>query len=282
MRDQSDRNTIIHSKACMRRVDQQGDWPQSWKDSYAYDREEIYGEISNWGYAYAYENRRRQTLRLLTDVLPVGARILDLAAAQGNFTLALAEMGYEVTWNDLREELADYVRLKHERGQIHFAPGNAFDLRFPSLFDAVLMTEAIEHVAHPDEFLAKAAALVKPGGYIVLTTPNGAYFKNSLPKFSECADRSAYEPDQFKPGAEGHIFLLHPDEIHVLAKPAGLYIEAIELFTNPLTAGHMKSERLLRVLPRRWIEMCENATQHLPASLKEKALVQMAVRFRKP
>jgi len=48
----------------MRRVDRQDDWPQSWKDSYAYDRQEIYGEISNHGYACAYENRRRQTPRL--------------------------------------------------------------------------------------------------------------------------------------------------------------------------------------------------------------------------
>src|SRR5713101_6933991 len=134
----------------MRRVTPQHAWPQSWKDSYAYDREEIYGEIFNYGYAYAYANRRRQTLRLLTEVLRPGAPILDLAAAQGNFSLALAEMGYEVTWNDLRAELADYVRSKHDRGQIHFASGNAFDLRFPSLFDAVLITEIIEHVAHPN------------------------------------------------------------------------------------------------------------------------------------
>jgi 2-polyprenyl-3-methyl-5-hydroxy-6-metoxy-1,4-benzoquinol methylase len=265
----------------MRRVDRQDDWVQSWKDSYAYDREEIYGEISNWGYAYAYKNRRRQTLRLLTDVLPVGARILDLAAAQGNFTLALAEMGYEVTWNDLREELADYVRLKHERGQIHFAPGNAFHLHFPSLFDAALLTEAIEHVAHPDEFLAKAAALVKPGGYLLMTTPNGAYFRNSLPKFSDCADPSVYEATQFRPDAEGHIFLLHPDEIHVLAKRAALHVDVIKLFTNPLTAGHMKTKRLLRILPKHWIDMLETATQQLPSPLKQKALVQMAVRFRR-
>lgn len=172
----------------MRRVDRQDDWPQSWKDSYAYDREEIYGEISNHGYACAYENRRRQTLRLLTEVLAPGARILDLAGAQGNFSLTLAEMGYDVTWNDLREEIVDYVRLKYERGQLQFAPGNVFDLRFPFLFDAVLITEVIEHVAHPDEFLAKAADLVKPCGSIVLTTPNGAYFRNYLPKFSDCAN----------------------------------------------------------------------------------------------
>jgi 2-polyprenyl-3-methyl-5-hydroxy-6-metoxy-1,4-benzoquinol methylase len=268
--------------AIVKHIDWKEEWPQSWKDSYAYDREEIYGEISNWGYAYAYENRRRQTLRLLTDVLPVGARILDLAAAQGNFTLAFAEMGYEVTWNDLRDELADYVRLKHDRGQIHFAPGNAFDLGFPSLFDAVLITEAIEHVAHPDEFVAKAATLVKSGGYLLVTTPNGAYFRNSLPKFSDCADPSIYESIQFKPDAAGHIFLLHPDEIHVLAKSAGMYTDVVELFTNPLAAGHLKTERLLRVLPKRWVDMLEKATQYLPLSLKEKVLVQMAVRFRKP
>jgi len=266
----------------MKRVDRREDWPQSWKTSYVYDREEIYGEMSNHGYAYAYQNRRRQTLDLLTEVLAPGARVLDIAAAQGNFSLALAEMGYDVTWNDLREELADYVRLKHERGSIQFAPGNAFDLQFPPLFDAVLITEVIEHVAHPDEFVAKAAAFVKPGGYIVMTTPNGAYFKNSAPKFSECADPSVYETGQFQPDGEGHIFLLHLDEIPLLAQRADVEVDAVKLFTNSLTAGHVKTARLLRILPRPCIDVLETAIQKLPAWIKEKVLVQLAVRFRKP
>src|SRR3954464_5143664 len=183
----------------MKRVQLQPDWPQSWKESHFYDQSEIYGEISHHGYAYAYENRRRETLRLLTEALSPGARILDVAAAQGNFSLTLAERGFDVTWNDLRAELADYVRLKHEHGKIEFAPGNAFDLAFPGRFDALLITEIIEHVAHPDDFLAKAAALVRPGGYIVMTTPNGGFFKNRLPKFSDCPDPSAFESIQFKP-----------------------------------------------------------------------------------
>ncbi len=160
----------------MKRVYLDDSWPDSWKYSYPYDLEEVYGESKNLGYTYAYSNRRRHALRLVTEVVAPGARILDIAAAQGNFSLALAEMGYKVTWNDLRGELADYVRLKHERGDVEFAPGNAFDLTFPVLFDAVLITEVIEHVAHPDQFLANTARLVRPGGHIVMTTPNGAHF----------------------------------------------------------------------------------------------------------
>ena len=112
----------------MKHPELQADWPTSWRESYPYDCEEIWGEIRSRGYSYAYENRRRVTLALISDVLAPGVRVLDVAAAQGNFSLTLAEMGYRVTWNDIREELAGYVQLKHERGEIEYAPGNVFDL----------------------------------------------------------------------------------------------------------------------------------------------------------
>src|SRR5439155_10644657 len=143
-----------------------------------------FGEIRNRGYAYAYARRRDETLALIQKVAQPPQSILDVAAAQGNFSLALAELGYSVTWNDIREELADYVRLKYERGSLEFAPGNAFELGFENRFDIVLITEIIEHVAHPDQFLRQVAQLVKPGGHIVMTTPNGGYFLNRLPRFS--------------------------------------------------------------------------------------------------
>lgn len=256
-------------------------WPDSWKYSYPYDLEEVYGEIAHRGYAYAYDNRRRQTLDLLTSVLPAGARILDVAAAQGNFSLALAELGYDVTWNDLRADLADYVRLKHERGTVTYAPGNAFELALAP-FDAVLIAEVIEHVAHPDEFLVNAARLVRPGGYVVVTTPNGAYVRNTLPTFSECPDPSAYESAQFQPDADGHIFLLHPEELASLAARAGLQMDALRLFTNPLTNGYLKLGGLLRLLPRRAVQAIERASQRLPAPIRRRTFLQMAARLRKP
>jgi 2-polyprenyl-3-methyl-5-hydroxy-6-metoxy-1,4-benzoquinol methylase len=266
----------------MKRLQPAPDWPQSWKDSYLYDLQEIYGQVAHRGYAYAYQNRRAVTLEILGEVLAPGARVLDVAGAQGNFSLALAEMGYRVTWNDLREELAGYVRLKHERGDLEYMPGNMFELRADPLFDAVLITEVIEHVAHPDQFLQQAAALVRPGGYVVMTTPNGRYFRNTLPRFSECDDASRYEAVQFRPNADGHIFLLHPDEVEALARRAGLEVEAVSLFTNSLTSGHMKTELALAFLPERAVRAVDRATRALPRRLQEICLVHMAARFRRP
>lgn len=265
----------------MKRVYPEESWPDSWKYSYPYDLEEIYGATISPGYASAYRLRRTETLRLIEEVLPKNSSILDMGAAQGNFSLALAELGHHVTWNDLRADLADYVRLKYEYGDISYAPGNAFELNFAVPFDGVLITEIIEHVAHPDDFLRKCAQLVKPGGVIIMTTPNGAYFRNHLPKFSDCADPSAYESVQFKPNSDGHIFLLHPEEVGMLADRAGLVLEKRVLFMNPLSIGHVKTALLLRILPQSLVRGLETLTQHLPWSLQRKFLFQMAAVYRR-
>jgi len=253
-----------------------------WKLAYEYDLVEIYGGRTNLGHSYAYKHRLARTLELVASVASPGARVLDVAASQGNFSLALAEMGFEVTWNDLNARLVDYVRLKHESGTIAYAPGNIFELTFPQLFDVVVITEVIEHVAHPDRFLAHAATLVKPGGYVVMTTPNGKYFNNKLPKFSACADPSVYEAIQFKPDANGHIFLLHPDEIPPLAAQAALQIEALSMFNNPMSAGQLKSGPALRALPPAFVDGAERLSRRLPPPLAERLLVQMSVLFKKP
>jgi 2-polyprenyl-6-hydroxyphenyl methylase/3-demethylubiquinone-9 3-methyltransferase len=265
----------------MKRIYIETSWPETWKYSYLFDLQEIWGEVKQRGYTYGYHNRRNKAIALIQEVLPPGSTVLDVAAAQGNFSLALAEVGYKVTWNDLREDLAEYVKQKYEFGEINFVPGNVFDLDFPYQFDCVLITEIIEHVAHPDQFLSSIANLVKPGGYIVMSTPNGAYFRNSLPKFSQCDDPSKFESIQFAPNSDGHIFLLWPEEIVWLANQSGLILEKHEVFTNPLTAGHIKLELALKFLPESFVMDLENITQSLPPSIKKKITTSSVSRFRK-
>jgi 2-polyprenyl-3-methyl-5-hydroxy-6-metoxy-1,4-benzoquinol methylase len=265
----------------MKQITLDAAWPTSWKDSFRYDAQEIYQQISCLGYVYAYWNRLKHTIEAVQHFVPPGGKILDLAAAQGNFTLTLAERGYEVTWNDLREELAGYVALKHEKGVVEYRPGNAFDLEFPYKFDAVLITEIIEHVAHPDQFLRKVAGLVVPNGHIIMTTPNGEYFRNHLPKFSDCPDPSQFENVQFQPNSDGHIFLLHTDELSPLASQADLSIRHLELFTNSLTNGHVKTETLLKILPRSFVNLVERLTAQTKGWVSRKLNVHMLAVFQK-
>ncbi len=264
----------------MRRPPLDSTWPDSWKLSHHYDQLEQLGAAQRTGYVYTYRERWRRTLNLVRRAAPPPAKVLDVAAAQGNFSLALAELGYDVTWNDLREELAGYVRLKHERGTLHFAPGNAFELGFRECFDIVLITEVIEHVAHPDQFLAQVAQMVQPGGHVILTTPNGAYFRNPLPRFSDHPDPSSFESAQFRPDSDGHIFLLHEDEIRSLAELSGLDVVDIDIFANALTNGHMKTAPLLRVLPPRVVRAIERMTQALPFRSRQHASLAALLRKR--
>jgi len=248
----------------MKRVLFNDAWPESWQLSHGYDLLEVYGERARSGYACAYAERRRHTLEMVQRAVPPPARVLDVAAGQGNFTLALAELGYEVTWNDLRVDLAAYVQLKHERGTVHYASGNVLDLGFRECFDVALMTEVIEHVAHPDECLSHIARMVRPGGYVVMSTPNGGYILNALPVFSTHPDPGVFEAQQFEANAEGHIFLLHDHEIGPLAAQAGLGVVEHRVFTNILTNGHLKTGFLLRVLPRGVVAGLEAFTRRVP------------------
>jgi hypothetical protein len=72
---------------------------------------------------------------------------------------------------------------------------------------------------------------------------------------------------------------LHPDEVEVLANRVGLRLDHFILFTNSLTNGHVKTEPLLKLLPKTMVDFVERLTDSLPRPVKEKLLVHMAARF---
>lgn len=112
--------------------------------------------------------------------LPDDTRVLDVGAHWLHQTLLYAIEGFEVTALDLPATFdlpmvralaqAHRIRLLSNRDLEH---PNALDDVPEDTFDFVLFTEVIEHLAfNPVEMWCQIYRVMKPGGRIVVTTPN--------------------------------------------------------------------------------------------------------------
>jgi 2-polyprenyl-3-methyl-5-hydroxy-6-metoxy-1,4-benzoquinol methylase len=164
-------------------------------------------------------------------------RILDIGCAQGTLALLLAEDGKQVTAVDIRASFIDYAKTRYERGDIRFIAGNAFDLDLGD-FDLVFANQIIEHLVYPAEFLRKIAAFARPGGVLVVSTPNHDYFRSPLPSFTEIGDPRQHEHRQFSAGGGDHFFAYTEGELRAAARDAGLDVLEMRTFESPFISGH--------------------------------------------
>lgn len=101
-----------------------------------------------------------------------GLTVLDLGCGGGLVTEPMARLGAAVTGLDAAEESVRAARAHAE------AVGLAVDYRVGAVdtaagaYDVVLALEIVEHVADLHAFCEAAAALVKPGGMMIVSTIN--------------------------------------------------------------------------------------------------------------
>lgn len=104
-----------------------------------------------------------------------GKRALDVGCGAGLLTEPLARLGAEVTGIDAAPE-SIAVAKAHAAGQgltIDYRAGEVSQLEAEAKrFDLVTSMEVIEHVADPATFVSALAALLAPGGLLVVSTPN--------------------------------------------------------------------------------------------------------------
>jgi 2-polyprenyl-3-methyl-5-hydroxy-6-metoxy-1,4-benzoquinol methylase len=71
-------------------------------------------------------------------------------------------------------ELANVAPLTHRCGVQSVMGGDAENLAFATeSFDLVLASEVVEHLWNPQNFFNEAYRILKPSGYLILSTPEG-------------------------------------------------------------------------------------------------------------
>jgi cyclopropane fatty-acyl-phospholipid synthase-like methyltransferase len=121
---------------------------------------------------HAASNLHKSCLSVIDSLdLPGSARVLDLGAGEGAFSMRLLDRGHDVVAVEL-----DPTRFKLGIPNYNLDLNDDFQAevsnRCGDQFDLVVAIEIIEHLANPRHFITNCLGLLKPDGFLVLTTPN--------------------------------------------------------------------------------------------------------------
>jgi 2-polyprenyl-6-hydroxyphenyl methylase/3-demethylubiquinone-9 3-methyltransferase len=170
-----------------------------------------------------------------------GKRALDVGCGAGLLTEPLARLGADVTGVDAAPE-SIAVAKAHAAGQglvIDYRAGELSQLAAEGkVFDLVTSMEVVEHVADPATFVAGLAALLAPGGLLVVSTPNRTPLSRlAMITLGEGLGR-------IPKGTHDWNKFLTPDELEQMLSDAGLQvIDRKGLSFSPIK-GFMLSDNL--------------------------------------
>ncbi|GAC1465134.1 MAG: hypothetical protein NVSMB9_04450 [Isosphaeraceae bacterium] len=179
----------------------------------------------------------RMVARALADRGVAGGSLVDVGCGRGGL------------WPFVRERFANYMGVDVVAYEGFPAEGRfvAVDVDSGAIpladvaFDVVASIETIEHLDGPRRFVAELVRLLKPGGWLLVTTPN----QLSLHSLVSLVLRGYFSAFHESPGLyPAHITALVETDLLRIAREQGLVDAAIHYSNHgrvPLTSGHYPS-----------------------------------------
>jgi len=131
----------------------------------------------------ADEEARRVTARTILKkigryIAPHG-HLLDVGCGAGIFVSEAARCGWDAAGLEASVRAVEWGR---EKFGISLTTGNmdSFKTMPPETFDVITMFDVIEHVADPAQFIELVSRVLKPSGWLIITTPK---FDSFLARF---------------------------------------------------------------------------------------------------
>jgi ubiquinone/menaquinone biosynthesis C-methylase UbiE len=160
--------------------------------------------------------------------LTAGSKLLEIGCGAGNLLMqAVVRDSFPVAL-DLSMQALTFVRSRFEEavsgpdapcasacvqsiGELLPLPGNTFD--------CVILSEVIEHLPAPEVSILEAARVLRPGGRLLVTTPN---YHSLWPVMEWMVDRSNKAPQM---AGEQHISRFNPKALRRLLADCRLDVE---------------------------------------------------------
>lgn len=175
------------------------------------------------------------------------ASLLDVGCSSGALLGIAKNMGFEVSGVEPAARAAQTAKGKG----FNVFQGYLKDAGYQdNAFDVITLFELLEHIAEPVELLAECRRILKPGGIIILNTPNAASWTAGFM-------REHWDGFSLK-NMGGHISFFSPRSIRLLGNRAKLEVVKIETRNvrffekenrNPFVYRFMKTLAELLALP---------------------------------
>ncbi len=149
------------------------DFPESYVNSF-------YEEQAGGGYALSkehffwwHESMKDSNRHILSLLGPANSRkMLDAGCGGGTFLVDARDAGWTVSGLEINAEFPEFCRK--DLGIDDVKIGLVTDPPFPDgSFDAVALLDVLEHMYDPVASVTRCARLLKPGGVLVVKSPNG-------------------------------------------------------------------------------------------------------------
>ena len=130
-----------------------------------------------------HKQRICATLEMVANAIPKqmdSPKILDVACGEGHITAAIQDKFPQAEISAFDASLSAVSSASKTYPGITFDLANAYDPPYrPDYFDCVVCNNIWEHVPDPLHLLARLSRLLKPNGYLIISTPS-RYNLNNL------------------------------------------------------------------------------------------------------
>jgi SAM-dependent methyltransferase len=174
--------------------------------------------------------------------VPAGGRVLDAGCGRSLFTEIRPDWPFTIVAADVDLDLI--ASRKVEFPSVRWAVAGAAPLPFrDATFDALFAGELVEHLPDPVPAVAEFRRVLRPGGTLILTTPN----RRRLANVVDGSDRP-YSPDHLSELSYDEVRQLLGDGGFEIVSATGLHLELLLNWLSPLP----KLDRLQRGWNRPW------------------------------